>query len=361
MNKEQIRFELDSTKKINGARIISPGQLSPQDTATNLVALLQTMYVEHGVTKNIPQLVEDISAGKVKTWFTQKDGKLVATSSLVKQENGAWELGRAVSTLPGTGKQLMLISALDHLSNNPGDQLIAEVRAAKDFMGIPGSEATQHICLDLLELVPHALIPLFHHGKPTRHEPFILASSNLTADNTISNQIRGAMAGRDHVGTIVRTKVVMEAPFKLIVPDDNGVRSRELAEQLSCSAGCTLFAVEATDRNMPLLGMLTTNPAMVPCGVDRKLGLEGKPVIFIATIGPMGQASENSLTFLAPAAINPSLPSALRTDLANIATRFERLHEHGRATRIEANDLFWRVEQNLNWSKANQGEEVWRS
>ncbi|MEI6690635.1 MAG: hypothetical protein WCL07_02690 [bacterium] len=320
MNKERILGELvQSNKSLTGVEIFSPGSLTPEATAGVLALLLKAMYVEHGVTKNIPKLVEDMKNDRVKTWLAKKDGDFVATASLVEQGDDAWELGRAVSLKQGIGKHLMLTAALDNLEtiscqSLQSRPLVAEVRAAIPFMGIPGSDATQHICLDLLELVPHAIAPLFGHAG--RQEPFLLASSDLKPGESISTKMQHAIGGRSIQGPIRRTKVVMQEPFHLIVPDDNGRPAGETLESLIGVPGCSMFAIEVTDANMPLVGMLAGSELMVLCGVDRKLGPDGKPILFIATLG--------GTMPLAPTHITDALPQNIQVDAQHIADQFTK-------------------------------------
>src|SRR3989344_4552490 len=153
MNKEMLNEQLASIEMRNPeVLLLSPRSLTSEETATKLVGLLQAMYVEHGITKNKEKLVDDITAGNVLTWFVKKDGKFVATASLIKQSDGAWELGRAVSMDRGNGigKKVILEALKFHLENHSGAALTAEARAAAEFEGIPSGLATQKIFFDTI-------------------------------------------------------------------------------------------------------------------------------------------------------------------------------------------------------------------
>lgn len=316
MNREKIKGELEIAKeKSPEINIINPGDHSSIDTANNLVSLLQTMYIEHGVTKNVNQLVDDIENGKVKTWFATKNTEIVATTSLVKQD-GVWETGRSVCISPGQkiGKRLMLQAALDHLDNHPTEPLVAEVRVAKEHRGIPDGMATQWINFGILELVPHALAPLFGHGAPFRHETFALSASNLDPNKTIRQRVSEAINNRSTKGKIGKLHVIQEEPFRIIVPDSNGEKSRKVILESSNRDKCSLFVVEATDTNMPLIGSLIQNREVILCGTDKSFGIEGKPIILFATF--------DREMAIAPSEISESLPKSIRDDLQDIADQF---------------------------------------
>ena len=120
MNKEILREQLINLETRNaGMKILNPGDLTSEKTADNVIKLLKAMYVEHGITKDKKKLVKDIEVGNVLSWFAQKDENFVATASLVKQDDGAWELGRAVSLDRGNGlgKRVILEALKFHLKN----------------------------------------------------------------------------------------------------------------------------------------------------------------------------------------------------------------------------------------------------
>lgn len=333
MNKELLNEQLVSTHERNpNVQILAPGDLSSIEVANNLIGLLQAMYVEHGITKNKEKLVDEIEVGNVQTWFAKKDGKFVATVSLIKQADGAWELGRAVSISPGTGigKSVILEALKFHLENHGGAPLTAEVRAAAEFKGIPSGLATQKIFLDLinkiLPITPFAIVPLFAHGTPLRNEQFILSASDVQPDKTISEKISETVGGRSRKGIVTRLHVVQTFPFRIAIPSDEGERASIIAAESINFIGCSLFPIEATDRNMPLIGMLSANPDMVLCGIDRLVGREGKPVVFIATLGFQGDPTTGNTSELAPTQISEVLPRNEREDLQNIADKFSRIH-----------------------------------
>lgn len=316
MNKELITAELNLAKeKTHGVEIITPGTLTAVETASNLVSLLQSMYVEHGVTKNVKKLVEDIETGNVKTWFAKLDNEIVATTSLVKVDD-AWEGGRSVSNVRGKGfgKLLMLNRGLFHLENHKNAPLIGEVRVADDFEGIPSGQATQHIWFGISEIVPHALAPLFGHGEPKRNETFALVASNLLDRTPISDQVGKIVSGRDVTGKPGKLVVNNNLPFTLITPNSNGLDATNIIESATKSEKVSLFAIEATDSNMALIGMLLANREILLCGLDRKNGANNKPIILFTTFSPHLK--------IAPSKISNDLDINFKKDMQIIADSF---------------------------------------
>ena len=98
---------------------------------------------------------------------------------------------------------------------------------------------------------------------------------------------------------------------------------------------------------MPLIGMLSANKNMVVCGVDRVVGKEGKPVLFIAELGfgeRFGKFSGVDHTLLAPAVISESLPTKIRRDLQKIANRFERKNKKEIQVARDSEATWWALE-----------------
>ena len=379
MNKEILSEQLaNSEAKSPEVKILTPGMLTVEKTAENLISLLQAMYVEHGITKNREKLVGDISSGNVLTWFAEKDRKMIGTASLVKQSDGAWELGRAVSLDRGNGigKRVILEALRFHLENHTNLALTAEVRAASEFKGIPSGEATQKIFLGtisrILPITPFAIAPLFSHGDPLRNESFILSASDVKPGKTISERIAETVNNRSTKGVIPRVRIVQTSPFQLIIPDNQGISASNILSEVDNFDGCTLFPIEATDQNMPLIGMLSSNKKMVVCGVDRVLGNEGKPVVFIAEIGfglhfeKDGSFSDHTL--LAPTQIGDSLEPKVKKDLQEIADKFSHKNRAERDLWQKEEQKFWESEfreldkemrRKTESVKNHRGEEFW--
>lgn len=318
MKKELIQAKLSLAEaRSTGVEILAPGALTADNTAQNLVKLLQAVYVEHGITKNVPSLIRDIEDNKVKTWFAKKGDEFVATTSLVRQGDESWELGRAVSVCTGQsiGTRLMLQAALLHLSQHDGNPLIAEVRVADEHQGVPGSMATQRICLNTLGLWPHALAPLFGHGNPFRHETFALSASNLVPVKTISQRIEEAICSREADGETTRLRMLQNAPFRLILPDSQGRSAQEVIVESSQENTCSLFVVEATDQNLPLINTLRNDPDVITCGLDKSLGKNGRPILLFTTFAA-GMS-------VAPTRISEDiLNREMRIDMQSIANKF---------------------------------------
>ena len=316
-----------------GLKILSPGDMSSVDTANCIIDLLQEMYIEHGIIKNKQNLVEAIDKGDILTWFAVSNNKFVATASLIKQADGVWELGRAVSLKRGEniGKRVILEALRFYIENHSNDILTAEVRAAAEFEGIPSGLATQKIFFglisDILPLRPYAIAPLFAHGDPLRNEQFILSSTDIEPGKTISQRWAEAVNNSSVKGEVSPVQIIQKEPFQLIVPDEDGVSIEDVLDEVENFDGCTLFSIEATDRNMPLVEKLLKDPNMIKCGVDRVMGKENKPILLIARIG-FGRHVERDgsvgYTLLAPSVISQSLSSEIRKDLQEIADKFTR-------------------------------------
>lgn len=323
MNKELLLRTLEETAARNrDVKILGPHELSTHQKSIQLVSLLQQMYVEHGIVKNMVKLNADIDAGNVLPWFAIKDNKFIATASLIKQGDGSWEVGRAVCLDGGNGlgKHVILQAVKYHLEKNSTAPLVAEVRAAKDYKGVPSGLATQKIFLglvdDIIGMTPYAVAPLFSHGSPVRNETFVLSSSDVKPGQTISGRIFDATNNRSTKGEVKCLEVVQHSPFRLAVPSNSGKSAESTITESHNIRGCTFFPIETTDANMPLIGMLSKDKRVVVCGVDRVMGREGKPVLFMAMLGRG--------TLLAPTGINNKvLTWESRRDIQNIADKFK--------------------------------------
>ncbi len=323
MNIELLERTLEETSARNcGVKILGPNELTTQEKSEHLVGLLQQMYVKHGIVQNLEKLRNDIDLGDVLPWFAKKDNKFIATASLIRQDDSLWEVGRAVCLEGGNGlgKHVILQAVKYHIENHWGDPLVAEVRVAKEYKGVPSGLATQKIFLglvnDIVGMTPYAIAPLFQHGGPPRNENFVLSASDIYSGQTISDRIFDATNNRSTKGTVKCLEVVQRSPFRLAVPSDTGTSVADVISDSLNTKGCTFFPIETTDDNMPLIGMLSNNKRVVVCGVDRVVGKEGKPVLFMAMLGKG--------TLLAPTEINSNiLTREMRNDIQKIADKFK--------------------------------------
>lgn len=316
MNRQLIENELTASIRFNpDAVILPPGSMSAEDTADHLITLLQAMYTQHGITNDREALVETIATNQVQTWFALINGQFSATASLIKQTK-AWECGRVVSLAPQSrlGKRLVLEAALCHLDNHKGEPLITETRVADKHLGIPNSLPTQWLGFGILGLVPHAVAPLFEHGDPRHHETFALSSTDCESNVAISDRVAQILNNRTSQGDIAHLTVLQEHPFRLIVPNPDGQNAHNVIETSSRLGTCSLFAIEATDQNMPLLSQLITNPQVLLCGTDRAPGNNGLPVILLTTFHPS--------MAIAPTLISEHVPFPLRNDMQLLANQF---------------------------------------
>lgn len=336
MKPELLTAQIKAAKLHNpNLEVLPPGSLPPEVTAKTLINLLRSVYVKHGITTDPDKVVNDLKDGELKTWLARKDGKFVSTASLIKQANGDVEIGRAVSLERGNGKLLMMLAAEDHLKHGSKSPLVAEVRVAKEFGDIPSGEITQHICFELFGLVPHAIAPFFAHGDPKRNESFVLARSDHKSIKPVSEQALAPLNNRSLKGKPVGIKVIQSEPFQIAVPDEQGQSFSEFEwdSGLDHRSGFTLFPVEVTDANMPLVGTLLSNSRIVMCGVESHNGKNGKPIVLFGTIG--------SDTRIAPSKITDALARPIREDLQHIANQFTKLgHASVGTIRAWENDWF---------------------
>lgn len=316
-----IHQELESAwKRANShggvVKLVSPGLLEPAESANTLIRLLKSAYTNHAISKDPDKVEFDIKHNNVRPWFVTRNDIPVACTALIRQDDGSTELGRAVSIEKGTGvgKIAMLSAAM----NNGSSKLVAEVRLAADFEGITGSEATQRICLGILNLVPHALMFAFKHGERPRREMFGFSAENTKLiDHSPIKTAENVMLSRSSVGTVSRLRVIQTEPFRVAVADEAGCNYDEFIKDNRCKgAGFTLLPIEATDHNLSTIHTLLNNDFEL-VGLDRNLGSSGLPVLLLATVS-LGET-------LAPSNPSSVLHNNLRMDITNIDRKFRKL------------------------------------
>jgi hypothetical protein len=233
------------------------------------------------------------------------------------------EIGRAVSIENGSGVgKITMLSAAQRKGVSP---LVAEIRLADAFAGVPGSEATQRICHGILGLTIHAVLPPFMHGRhPTSgskyNEIFGFAAERVhLVDNSIMSTTKEAFAGRLGHGPLRSIQIVQHSPFRVGVPGDSGLDIRDFQrESRFGDPGCTMVALETTDQNLSTLAWLVANE-FVLAGVDRNLGTNRLPVVLLATL------AHGSL--LAPTKPSDILPKVTKAEIALISRQFNQLIE----------------------------------
>lgn len=283
----------------NSVKIITPtDRVNPKKQAKWLILLLNKMYHEHGVSKNVSEVVKKISSGQDKYWFALEKGKPVAVVGLIDQ-GGKVEIGRAVSfaNTKGLGGFLYLKVARSHQLGSK-QPLVAEVRAADEFKGVPNGIATLLLNYDYLGFVPHAFIPMFGHGNPYRQEFFLLgsdhtidSSKSFIPDNKKAAQYiqsHGLNFAQEFVGqhSIVQSsqtgsikfETVLENPITVVVPSKNG-SSLETIEKSNNNPGI-LQVVELSPINMSAVLNLLEN-GFVPVGIDSARSKNGNTVLLL--------------------------------------------------------------------------------
>jgi len=308
----------------NGVTIITPEhKLHTGKQVEWMIRLLNAMYFKHGVSNDPDKVAMAVESKQLKSWFAVRDDEPIAIASLIKNGDGTQELGRAASLdrEHGIGGLLMLMAGLDHLLNNDS-ALVAEVRTATQFGGIPNGMATQRNCFDHLGLIPHALVPAFHHGNPDRNEQFAFSSSqqievieSLTLpDDTAALELLGSivlpLANLEpssklvHIAStnnLVKSWTFVEGlPFGLIVP---GGLNSSLDSNIKRSEKENPFTLIPIEMSPAVTGAIIgcMNQGFIPCGIDRNPGENGHPVVLLgklrkgALVAPM-QLKEDSLS-----------------------------------------------------------------
>lgn len=295
--------------------VLSPCELEPGFAAQTIITLLESTYANHAISRDPKRFKHDIATGMVKPWIVTRERQPVACAALIAQSDGTFEVGRAVSVEngSGTGKIAMLTAA----QSSP-HSLVAEVRLADEFAGISSGEATQRICFGILELVPHAIIPAFAHGNPTRNEMFAFSAARVAhSERTITDSVMETLSGRTSRGVAQKLAVVQEKPFRIAVPSDSGT---DLSEFHTVSrfgeSGCTMVPLEVTDQNLATIAWLTEHE-FIPAGLDRNLGPSGLPVILLATLAHG--------TLLSPTKIGSSLTVDMQRDIHRISKQFTHI------------------------------------
>lgn len=272
-----------------------------------MIRLLNAMYFKHGVSNNPDKVKDAIEAGQINSWFAVRDDEPIAIASLIRNEDGSQELGRAASLdrEHGIGGLLMLMAGLDHFLNNDS-ALVAEVRVATQFGGIPNGMATQRICFDRLGLIPHALLPSFHHGNPDRNEPFAWSSTQVLEffekffmpDDPAALELLGSLvlpfAGLDlsskqvSIGgsshSVKSWTFVEDLPFGLVVP---GGLNSSLESAIKRSEEQHTFTLLPIEMSPNMSGALIEglSEGFIPGGLDRNPGNNGHPVAMLGKLG----------------------------------------------------------------------------
>lgn len=313
--KNELTGAWSKAQKLGGIlELKKPGDLDPVTAATMTNGLLQQVYKNHGISKFPKQLENDIVNSEVLPWIVTRDDKAVACAALVSQTDGRLELGRAVSIENGSG--VGKIAMLSAASSCDPRQLVAEVRLAERFRGILGSEATQRICLDLLGLRIHALLPAFNHDN--RNELFGFSANQVIKKSNHPIQAASqTFASRSMQGSERKLHLVQSLPFRVFTVADSGQDiGSASSESRSKGAGCTLVPVEVVDQNLATIKALLQHDFIV-AGLDRTLGTEHKPILWLATV-----ARE---MILAPTLPSLVLPRDLQKEIALTAKQFQIL------------------------------------
>lgn len=306
---EQIEFEISKRrgKLDESITIVDPDSHIDSTTQADwMINLLEKTYHKHGISQNPTSVREQIDAGNLTSWFALKNEEPIAVASLITQADGSVEIGRAVSLERGSGigGTLMLQAGLTHFKEMK-TPLVAEVRVSDTYEGIPSGEATQKISLGHLGLLPHALVPAFHHGEPDRQEQFVFSTSDpivvfealvIPADKNSQNLINSSaiplaksVLGNDTViyrdyGEAQQGWILdFVAPFaKLSVGHGNIGLQTVVSEAEKYSP----FALIPLEMSPPMASVIVEclNSGFVPCGIARETGINGHPVLLLGKL-----------------------------------------------------------------------------
>jgi hypothetical protein len=287
-------------------RIVTPESgVSPEQQADWMIRLLQKIYTNHGIAKDRKKVEASILSGECRCWFVMEGDDPVAVTALINNPNGTVEIGRAVAITPGIGLGgvAILRAVSDHFQADDRP-LVAETRVAAEFKGVPSGLATQKITFGEIGLQPNALVPMFNHGNPVRQEMFILSSSeavpasepmvvprlenlgarliqNLQALALIDAPQKLVEAEQDRGPVLV--KMTQESPFAQIDPDPEGQELSVVETEAFRHSPFILVPVESSPQNTALV-RACLDSGFIPCGIDRKPGADGHPVILFGKL-----------------------------------------------------------------------------
>ena len=185
MTVESTKVDLSNQMAENGDRrdghqIINWQELGVEKSAETLIDILAATYGRHNLSSSVAQTIGQIEQGVLEPVFLWNIDHAAACAALIKKD-GAVEIGRAANA-PGErgGGKLMLELVRrwkdDEVEHRP---LVAEIRMSAPFAGIAGGQGSQATLLGKVGMVPHAILPAFHHPGPhgpDRQEFFCFAS-----------------------------------------------------------------------------------------------------------------------------------------------------------------------------------------
>lgn len=302
-------------------KLLSPTDLDPLFAAQTFIKLLQQTYVSHGVSQQSKEFASKIHKNQIEPWIVTRNDLPIACAALIRQSDGTKEVGRAVSIENGSGagKIAMLEAAL----NKGSSQLVAEIRLADEFAGVPSSEATQRICHGIIGLTIHAILPPFRHGKhpitgDKYNEMFGFASEKFKLINNSPIQTAHiALAGRSPTGLPKNIQQIQSMPFKVAVLSDAGQNINDFHKNSRHGyPGCTMVSAEVIDQNLATITWLMEHDFILS-GIDRNAGENGLPVLLLSTLAHG--------TILAPSIASNILPSQTRNDILQISNQFNHL------------------------------------
>lgn len=173
----------ESQSCLSNEKLWSPENMrAPHIMATAVMDILTSVYGRHNLTDSVENLSGQIESGLLKPWIKveNKSNRPLSCAALIDHGDKV-EIGRAANHPFNGGKgggNLMKKACKWHLKHDDRP-LVAEIRMAKEFKGIEGGQASQHILLSKLGFIPHAFVPAFHHPGPNnidRQEIFCFAT-----------------------------------------------------------------------------------------------------------------------------------------------------------------------------------------
>ena len=300
-----------ANKTLDNLTLLGPQDLTPTFAAKSIITLLQKVYFHHAVTDDQITLENEIRKNTVLPWIMMQGTEVIACATLITHSNGEIEIGRAVSLKRGSSAGTITILTA---AKEAGSKLTATVRLAAEFEGIPSSIPAQKISYDILKLTPHAALPAFSHGSPTRVELFACSSMNkndgLLALKHEFNKIE------PNNSKLFDIKITQRDPFTKGHLCISGENIETFVSQARTKMNhCTIVKIEVNAEYKHTYDYLLDNNFVVS-GYEQVV--HNKPThIILSTLGRG--------TTLAPIDLNEGIPANIRNDIAEIYNSLRKI------------------------------------
>lgn len=292
--------------------VLKPEAINPHMAAEDMTTILSAVYGQHNLMPSIAQLEKQIAAKRILPWFLNENGKAIACTALIINEDSV-EIGRAANHPQfGHNGSLLMLEAVTFHRKNHQCPLVAEIRLADDFLNIPGGQGSQATLIKNAGIMPHAIMPAFHHpgpDGPDRQEFFCFSVEPKPSPQTnifmpqsvwqfsIIRCLKDILLPFAEITFVSKQKEVSTGfrintnpPFNILEPFQDG----DSLKQTMREAGkpFTLAPIPLTVQTAPIADFLLNN-GFIPCGFDWKT-----PTLFLGklksgvVLAPIGLASD---------------------------------------------------------------------